>query len=61
MTESKKDLSPNEEIIQRDLLSEYLTDIYHEHGMKDYSFLVRNQAEIETQEVPRIICSEALV
>ena len=38
-----------------------LTDIYHEHGMSDFQYRARTQSEAENEELPRIICSEALV
>jgi hypothetical protein len=38
-----------------------LTDIYHDYGMKDFELLQRTPHEVETENIPRIICSEALV
>ena len=38
-----------------------LQDIYHEHGMSDYEHNQRSQHETELENIPRIICSEALV
>ena len=38
-----------------------LTSIYHEYGMKDFESLQRSPYETEAENVPRIICSEALV
>lgn len=38
-----------------------LTNIYHDYGMKDFELLQRSSFEIETENIPRIICSEALV
>ena len=36
-----------------------LTDVYHEHSLHDR--LDQKDVFIETEEIPRIICSEALV
>ena len=47
-------------VIGRNLLR-ILTDIYHEYGMKDFELLQRTSYEVETDNIPRIICSEALV
>lgn len=38
-----------------------LTSIYHDYGMKDLELMQRSTFEIEVDNVPRIICSEALV
>jgi hypothetical protein len=38
-----------------------LADIYHEHGMKDYELNHNNRFEEELDNVPRLICSEALM
>jgi superfamily II DNA/RNA helicase/HKD family nuclease len=38
-----------------------LADIYHEHGMKDYDANYKDPTEAEVENIPRIICSEALV
>ena len=38
-----------------------LVDIYHEYGMKDYENNHRDSFEEEVDNIPRIICSEALV
>lgn len=38
-----------------------LSEIYHEHGMHETDYADRHRAEVETDEVPRIICSEAFV
>ena len=37
-----------------------LADIYHEHGMKDIQNNRRDPFETEVENLPRIICSEAL-
>lgn len=36
-----------------------LSDIYHDHGMSDHNFQLRNIAERESEGAPRVICSEA--
>jgi hypothetical protein len=38
-----------------------VSDLYHDHDMKDSSFQLRHLAERESEDVPRIICSEAFV
>jgi hypothetical protein len=38
-----------------------VSDLYHDHGMSDSSFQLRHLAERESEDVPRIICSEAFV
>ena len=38
-----------------------LVDVYHEYGMKDYENNHRDTFEAEVENIPRIICSEALV
>ncbi|MDA7891874.1 phospholipase D-like domain-containing protein [Akkermansiaceae bacterium] len=38
-----------------------LSDLYHDHGMKDRDFQLRYRAEQEGDDLPRIICSEAFV
>ena len=38
-----------------------LSDIYHEHGMSDYEHNDRSHHDIEVENIPRIVCSEALV
>ena len=38
-----------------------LSDIYHDHGMKEHDFQLRHRVEQESDDLPRIICSEAFV
>jgi hypothetical protein len=38
-----------------------VSDLYHDHGMSDTSFQLRHLAERESEDVPRIICSEAFL
>ena len=38
-----------------------LSEIYHEHGMKDLNFQLQHRIERESDEIPRIICSEGFV
>jgi HKD family nuclease len=38
-----------------------MTDIYHEYGMKDYEHLQRTNYDQEADDIPHIVCSEALV
>jgi hypothetical protein len=38
-----------------------LTDLYHDHGLHERVYEERRLHEQESEEVPRIICSEALV
>jgi len=38
-----------------------LTDVYYEHGMNDREYKARHEFETECEDIPRIICSEALV
>jgi len=38
-----------------------LVDIYHDYGMKDAGHYSRVRLEEESEEVPRIVCSEALL
>jgi len=42
-------------------LVKILSDLYHDHGMKDHDFQLRHRVEQESDELPRIICSEAFV
>jgi hypothetical protein len=42
-------------------LFEALTGIYLEHGMGEYAFKANIKIEKKTEEIPRIICSMALV
>ncbi|MDA7522707.1 SWF/SNF helicase family protein, partial [Akkermansiaceae bacterium] len=42
-------------------LVRWLSDIYHDHGMKDHDFQLKHRAEEETDNHPRIICSEAFI
>jgi superfamily II DNA or RNA helicase len=43
------------------LLVRALSDLYHDHGMSDSSFQLRHLAERQSEDVPRIICSESFV
>jgi superfamily II DNA or RNA helicase len=43
------------------LLVRALTDLYHDHGLHERVYEERRLHEQESEEVPRIICSEALV
>lgn len=47
--------------ITGDELVRFLSDLYHDHGMKDRDFQLRYRAEQEGDDLPRIICSEAFV
>jgi hypothetical protein len=38
-----------------------LTDVYHDHGLHEHVHEERRRHEIESEELPRVICSEALV
>jgi superfamily II DNA or RNA helicase len=38
-----------------------LSDLYHDHGMSDRDFQFRHVAERESENLPRVICSEAFV
>ena len=38
-----------------------LSDLYHDHGMKDFDFQLRHRVERQSDDHPRIICSEAFV
>ena len=38
-----------------------LSDLYHDHGMHDRDFQIRHLAERESEDLPRIICSEGFV
>ena len=38
-----------------------LADIYHDHGLQEQAYEERRFHEQESDEIPRIICSEALV
>jgi superfamily II DNA or RNA helicase len=42
-------------------LVKLLSDIYHDHGLSDRDFQLRHLAERESEDIPRIICSEAFV
>lgn len=42
-------------------LVRWLSDIYHDHGMKDHDFQLKHRVEQESEDLPRIICSEAFV
>ena len=38
-----------------------LSDLYHDHGMSEHDFQLRHRVERQSDELPRIICSEAFV
>lgn len=38
-----------------------LSDLYHDHGMSDRDFQLRHLTERESEDLPRVICSEAFV
>jgi hypothetical protein len=38
-----------------------LSDLYHDHGMSDSSFQLRHLAERQSEDVPRIVCSESFI
>jgi superfamily II DNA or RNA helicase len=38
-----------------------ISDLYHDHGMSDGSFQLRHLAERQSEDVPRIVCSEAFL
>ena len=38
-----------------------LSDIYHDHGMREHDFQLRHRVERDSEDLPRIICSEAFV
>lgn len=38
-----------------------LADIYHNHGLQEQAYEERRFHEQESDEIPRIVCSEALV
>jgi Helicase conserved C-terminal domain/PLD-like domain len=38
-----------------------LSDLYHDHGMKDHDFQLRHRVERQSDNNPRIICSEGFV
>jgi len=38
-----------------------LSELYVEHNMAEHDFLSRIRTETESEGIPRIICSEALV
>ena len=38
-----------------------LADIYHDHGLQEQAYEEQRFHEQESDEIPRIICSEALV
>jgi hypothetical protein len=38
-----------------------LSDLYHDHSMHERDFQIRHLAERESEDVPRIICSESFV
>lgn len=42
-------------------LVKILSDLYHDHAMRDYDFQLRHQVERQSEDLPRIICSEAFV
>jgi len=43
------------------LLVRALTDLYHDHGLQERVYEERRLHEEESEELPRVICSEALV
>lgn len=47
-------------VVGRNLLR-VLSDIYFEHGMCDLNYQARMQQENDSDSIPRIVCSEALV
>ena len=38
-----------------------LSDLYHDHGMSEHDFQLRHRVERDSEDLPRIICSEAFV
>jgi len=38
-----------------------LSDLYHDHGMREHDFQLRHRVERDSEDLPRIICSEAFV
>ena len=38
-----------------------LSELYHDHGMSEHDFQLRHRVERQSDELPRIICSEAFV
>ena len=42
-------------------LVQLLSTIYHEHGMREHNFQLRHRVERQSEELPRIICSESFV
>ncbi len=38
-----------------------LSDLYHDHGMSDHDFQLRHRVERDSEDLARIICSEAFV
>jgi len=47
--------------VTRKQLVKLVSDLYHDHGMKDLNFQLRHMVERESDELPRVICSEALI
>ena len=42
-------------------LVQMLSDLYHDHGMSEHDFQLRHRVERQSDELPRIICSETFV
>ena len=38
-----------------------LSNLYHDHGMSEHDFQLRHRVERDSEDLPRIICSEAFV
>ena len=38
-----------------------LSDLYHDHGMSEHDFQLRHRVERDSEDLPRIICSESFV
>ena len=38
-----------------------LSDLYHDHGMSEHDFQLKHRVEQESEDLPRIICSEAFM